>query len=462
MHEIIEGLPFVPKTATWELTLRCNLNCGHCGSSAGKARPDEMSREVALRVAGELAAMGCKRISLSGGEPTLSPYWQDIAAEGARLGVYVNMITNALSTDRELVRRAKDHGLRTIGVSLDGLEAEHDANRGRKGLYGRVMQLLDDGAAVDLPMGVITTITKDNLHDLEAMHDLLVGKVYAWQLQAGARMGNLASHDEKQIEPKDLLEVVPTLAHLIEKDEMRIHVADNIGYYGPYEKTLRTRRTSPVPCWVGCYAGCQHIGIEADGGVKGCLSLQSTAATEGNVQGDSLHDIWWKRDAFAYNRSFSPSDLSGFCRTCEHVAICRGGCLSMRSCEGGRDNPFCYHRVATLASRKKERSRRHYVPMVVAPAALMAAFGLGCDDSDPPRDAGTDTQIMVDADGSATDGRPGIDAAGSDSAPTLDAASYYGMVEDSAPAADATDDVGPSPDGGSWYGFVADADADES
>jgi hypothetical protein len=49
----------------------------------------------------------------------------------------------------------------------------------------------------------------------------------------------------------------------------------------------------------------------------------------------------------------------------------------MRVCEGSRDNTFCYHRVATLEHRKA-RSRSRYVPIGVAPAALLALVTTGC------------------------------------------------------------------------------------
>ena len=457
MREIIDGLRFAPRTCTWELTLRCNLSCGHCGSRAGRARPGEMSRETALRVMGELAAMDCKKLSLSGGEPTMSPYWADVAREGSRLGVHVNMITNGLTTGRNFVRQAQEAGLVSLGVSLDGLEPAHDANRRRPGLFSNVMQLLDDCNAVGMPVGVITTIWNRNFHDLEAVHDLLAGRVYVWQLQLGAAMGNLEDHRQQQIAPEDLLEVVPAVARLIRKDRIRIHVADNLGYYGPYENVLRTRRTTPVSCWVGCYAGCRHVGIEADGGVKGCLSIQSTRATEGNLQHSSLSDIWWREGAFSYNRAFKMDDLTGFCRTCEHASICRGGCMSMRSCEGGGDNPFCYHRVATLADRRWRRARPRYTPLMIAPAAILAAFGMACSSTDDGGSGGGGDLYGMPYD--AADVQPNADAYGIPEAdqPDVDpdTASYYGMPEPQ-PEAGIGDAYGipdVDPDTASYYGM---------
>ena len=232
---------------------------------------------------------------------------------------------------------------------------------------------------LDVEVPEFYTRRSGNQRDLPAMHDYLAGKVYAWQVQLAAAMGNLRRAD--QLVPEDLLDLVPVLANLVERNRVNVKVGDNIGYFGPFEETIRKQRSSPLPCWVGCYAGCAHIGIEADGGVKGCLSMQSVSATEGNLQQQSLADIWNRPGAFAYNRAFAVDDLAGFCRTCAYAEICRGGCLSMRTCEGGRENPFCYHRVATLAAREARKARSRYYPVNYAPAALLAIFGLaapGC------------------------------------------------------------------------------------
>lgn len=89
MRALVEHYPFIPETCTWELTLQCNLNCGHCGSHAGTPRPNEMDVATAKRVAAELAAMGCRRLTLSGGEPTLCSYWPDVARVATDGGVKV-------------------------------------------------------------------------------------------------------------------------------------------------------------------------------------------------------------------------------------------------------------------------------------------------------------------------------------------------------------------------------------
>src|SRR3954469_22529316 len=64
---------FHPRYVVWELTLRCDQPCTHCGSRAGDARPNELDTEEALRVVGELAAMRAAEVVLIGGEAYLHP-----------------------------------------------------------------------------------------------------------------------------------------------------------------------------------------------------------------------------------------------------------------------------------------------------------------------------------------------------------------------------------------------------
>ena len=50
--------------ANIELTLKCNMRCLHCGSTAGKSRARELSLEMWLQVMSQLAGLGCKEVCL--------------------------------------------------------------------------------------------------------------------------------------------------------------------------------------------------------------------------------------------------------------------------------------------------------------------------------------------------------------------------------------------------------------
>jgi radical SAM protein with 4Fe4S-binding SPASM domain len=356
MIEYLKRLGYYPRNVVWELTLACNLRCRHCGSRAGKARDDELSEAEALDVADQLAALGAERVTLSGGEPTLSPYWNKVGKRLTGHGVRVNIISNGKTWTAEHTRMAQEAGLESAAFSLDGLQEVHDRIR-KKGSYAEVLSAFDTCRAGGLPTACVSHINKLNLHTLSDMRDLLnTHGVSSWQLQLGNPAGNMADNMDLVIVPKDLLEIVPEVARLRAQDRLpKVFAADNVGYYGEYEKTIRDRGAR-VFFWVGCRAGCQVLGIESNGNIKGCLSLpsamnQEDRFNEGNLRERSLTEIWCDDDAFAYNRKFSVDQLAGFCRTCRYNDICRGGCSwTAHSHTGNRfDNPFCYYRVAVEA-----------------------------------------------------------------------------------------------------------------
>ncbi|GAA6619426.1 hypothetical protein NUACC26_052390 [Scytonema sp. NUACC26] len=65
--------------AVWEITLKCNLACSHCGSRAGNARTKELSTEEALDLVRQMAEVGIKEVTLIGGEAFLRLDWLEIA-----------------------------------------------------------------------------------------------------------------------------------------------------------------------------------------------------------------------------------------------------------------------------------------------------------------------------------------------------------------------------------------------
>lgn len=66
---------FTLKSCVWEITLKCCFECKYCGSGGGKARPEELTTMECMDVIRQLAGLGCRRVSLIGGEVFLRPDW---------------------------------------------------------------------------------------------------------------------------------------------------------------------------------------------------------------------------------------------------------------------------------------------------------------------------------------------------------------------------------------------------
>ena len=90
---------YVPRRGVFEATLGCNLRCRHCGSRAGRPRPDELSTDEWLEVIDRLDHLRCQRITLLGGEPLARPDWVVLARESVKRGMDVII---AISFGREI------------------------------------------------------------------------------------------------------------------------------------------------------------------------------------------------------------------------------------------------------------------------------------------------------------------------------------------------------------------------
>jgi radical SAM protein with 4Fe4S-binding SPASM domain len=172
--------------------------------------------------------------------------------------------------------------------------------------------------------------------------------VATWLIQLSAPMGRLKERRELVLAPEELPALADWLVRARASSPVEIAVGDNIGYYSRWETSLRRRPDgNSLGFWCGCAAGCFTVGIEANGNVKGCLSLQSDEFVEGNLVQEDLRTIWERPGAFRYTREFTLSNLTGHCAGCAYGEVCRGGCTFMATAATGRagDNPYCLHRL---------------------------------------------------------------------------------------------------------------------
>jgi radical SAM protein with 4Fe4S-binding SPASM domain len=172
-------------------------------------------------------------------------------------------------------------------------------------------------------------------------------------------MGRAADDPDLLLQPEDLLELFPLLAKLKARCDaagVALWPGNNIGYFGPYESILRAGMQRGH--MASCGAGCTTLGIEANGAIKGCPSLQTVPWTGGNIRDASLQDIWERSASLRYMRDRTVDDLWGYCRTCYYADVCRAGCTWTGFSLFGKpgNNPLCHHRVLEMRKQgKRER-----------------------------------------------------------------------------------------------------------
>ena len=160
----------------WELTLACCFGCRYCGSAGGRARADELSTAECMDAAEQLADLGCRRVSLIGGEVFLRRDWAQIAGRLAGLGVRVDVITNGYLMSPEVLEQLKQAGVSSVAVSIDGPEDVHDAGR-QAGSFKRAMEAVRALTAARMPVSVISTLRRDCMGRLEELDRVLGGGI---------------------------------------------------------------------------------------------------------------------------------------------------------------------------------------------------------------------------------------------------------------------------------------------
>jgi radical SAM protein with 4Fe4S-binding SPASM domain len=273
------------------------------------------------------------------------------------------MTTGGRGITPERAQQAKDAGLMSVSVSVDGLRDTHDALRGVKGSYDSALAALRNLRAVGMPVSANTQIGAVSIREIEPLFDILAeAKIHSWQVQLTVAMGRAADEPHLLLQPYQVLEVMPMLARIKQRADaakIRLWPGNNIGYFGPYESLLRG--TLPRGHMSSCGAGRATLGIEANGDIKGCPSLPTADYVGGNIRDHSLEEIWERSKPLRFTRDRTVEDLWGYCRDCYYNDTCRAGCSWTSHVLFGKpgNNPFCHHRaLEMLRDGKRERIER--------------------------------------------------------------------------------------------------------
>ena len=336
---------FFPYSVNVEITLACNMRCLHCGSTAGRARSDELTGAEFGEIFRGLGELGCHEACLLGGEPFVRKDWYEEARSAVEADIDVLFITNGYNMSRSILEKLGRLGrVDRIGVSIDGADAGvHDRIRGKAGSFERAWRAACMVRDAGFETGIITTVSQINLSELERMKDRIHKQDLTWQIQTAAPQGK--RFDRSFIlTPKQFYELgrmISTWRSSIPVDDLPVCGSHDLGYFS---RTLT--RYGELPAWSGCGAGLYTLGIMSDGRVKGCLS-QHDDFIEASLRERGIEDIWNDGKLFARNRRFSVDMLEGHCKGCPHGDRCRAGCsnVSYNMTGSTYDNPYCFHRM---------------------------------------------------------------------------------------------------------------------
>jgi len=169
------------------VTDRCNLRCVYCMPPQGvklKSHHEILSYEEIAVVVRAAAALGIRKVRLTGGEPLVRPHVERLVALVAAVpGIEdVSMTTNAVLLDRHAETLAQA-GLRRVNISLDTLRPERFERITRFGNLNDVWRGLEAAERAGLTPIKINAVIVRGMNDDELADFAALTLEHAWHVR---------------------------------------------------------------------------------------------------------------------------------------------------------------------------------------------------------------------------------------------------------------------------------------
>lgn len=365
-----------PFTVIWEVTRACDLRCVHCRADAQRWRhPSELSTDEGRRLLEQVRDLESPVFIFTGGDPLRRLDLFELIDYAVRLGLNVAITPSGTPLlTPAVVRRFREQGVRRMGLSLDGPDAEsHDAFRQQPGSFLWSVTALKAARDCGLATQINTTVTRRNLHKLGRMA-ALVGDLGAvtWSLFFLVRVGRAQECD--QLTSQEFEEVFAFLYDLSQRVpyQVRTTAAPHYRRYVLQRQTEERRRQAAgvlpllgtIPQDVpGSMPRAVH-GVTDGRGLMFISHIGEVCPSgflplvAGNVRQASLGEIY--RTAPLFQALRDVTKWHGKCRDCEFVRVC-GGSRARAYAQHG--DPLAEEPLCAYEPRSKRRGASVATPV---------------------------------------------------------------------------------------------------
>lgn len=342
------SIELAPRVIAWESTRACNLACRHCRASAQREpSPDELTTGEAKGLIDEIASLSKAIFVISGGEPLMRKDVFEIASYATQQGLRTAISPNGTLITRETVRLMREAGIQRVSVSIDGSTAHrHDEIRGVAGAFEGAIRGIRYCREGDVPFQINTTVMRQNVADLPAVHELTVSLgAAAWHVFM------LVPTGRGQIDDELTAEGYESILNWIYDTALQSPIPIRVTCGPQFMRLVLMRKDeSDVPPNLvgrergldrmsrGCLAGQGYCFISHRGEVFPCGYLPVLA---GNIREQPFAEIYQESPVFQQLRDLS--QLEGKCGKCPFVHRC-GGCRARAYSVTGNylaEEPYC-------------------------------------------------------------------------------------------------------------------------
>jgi radical SAM protein with 4Fe4S-binding SPASM domain len=315
----VTGNVFLPRVISWNMTLRCNLQCPHCYIDAGgNAGKKELTTAQGKLLIDQIAEVSRPLLIFSGGEPLLRPDICELARYATEKGLTVAMGTNGTLINDTVARKLKSAGVKAVAVSIDSHVPElHDTFRGQTGAWEQALQGIDACIRSGIRAQVNTTVTPQNFDEIDRIIDLAgehgASSFHLFFLVPAGRGANIGD-----ISPDMYEDLISRVLDTVIQDRLPLRIRP---VCAPQFIRIASTKGYDLKEWGrGCIAGLSYCRIYPTGEVTPCPYLPVTL---GNILDTDFKDIWFNSPVLKKLRDVNT--LKGKCGACEYRNAC-GGC----------------------------------------------------------------------------------------------------------------------------------------
>jgi len=300
------------------------VNCRHCGSDCRTEEniPDMPAADF-LKVTDEVRKHynpNKLMIVITGGEPLIRHDLEYVGYELYKQGYPWGMVTNGFALTQKRFDNLLKAGLRSITVSLDGLEQSHNWLRQRNTSFAKAIEAIKMiSLTPDIVSDVVTCVNAHNFEELPQIKTLLQSLgVKLWRIFTISPIGRAKNDKELQITDSQFLK----LMHFIKdtREENKIWASYGCeGFLGSFEGQVRDG-------YFFCRAGINIGSVLNDGSISACPN-NSRKMIQGNIYNDNFMDIWNNKFQIMRDRSWTKQ---GLCENCDAFKWCKGNGLHLR------------------------------------------------------------------------------------------------------------------------------------
>jgi radical SAM protein with 4Fe4S-binding SPASM domain len=312
-----------PLEAHLQLTNRCEAGCQGCYTGATPEGARNEWGPIQWKAAIDaLARQGVFHLALGGGESALLPWLGEVAAHARQVGLVPNLTTSGLYDEATLERLCGWAPLfGQINVSIDGVGDDYARVRGAHLSDGFARA---DRAVVALRratrhVGINCVVTRDSFERLSEVFAYArkrrLREVELLRFKPSGRGSRV--YEALRCTDEQHRALVPTILRLARRHRVRVRLDCSYTPMVTHQKI--DRRLMRWLAIYGCAGGDLLVGAKASGALTAC-----SFAPPADGQVDAIERYWQAAGAFGAFRRWREAEEP--CRSCEYLALCRGGC----------------------------------------------------------------------------------------------------------------------------------------